>query len=197
MLPLTLMLLAPPASSCVMPDGPAPKLAIDDTITDDDMPQAPEVVDIRITRGSNPKDSCGMYGEITIDLELQGDDPDGEVGYLLDARGELPTNFDFEWRDCTGVEVWPDYDGSPCILDDRLWFYWTDGANAEQEAFDFTLELTPVDLAGNWGEPLPIEVAHPGTEPLGCNVVPTGPAGVWCLVLAVAASQRRRRYGHI
>jgi hypothetical protein len=43
---------------------------------------------------------------------------------------------------------------------------WADPATGDQEALDFTLALTAVDLAGNESAPSsPIRVRHPGGKP--------------------------------
>jgi hypothetical protein len=76
-----------------------------------------------------------------------------------------------------------------------LTLWWTDGADDGQEAFDFTLEVVAIDLAGNRSAPMRVRVADGGR---GCSWLPRGGGSGSALALVptalgLALALRRRR----
>ncbi len=89
-----------------------------------------------------------------------------------------------------------------------LGFVWGDDPTDRQEAFDFTLEIVAIDLAGNEGDGVLVDVADGGYDgpegcatneeeseggpsPSGCSSVPGRPFA-WALLASVALVLRRR-----
>ena len=178
-----LFLLAAPAFGCSIA-GPQ-EFLIDDTLVDDQAPARPELVDVEINRGQGPRKkglvsmstSCDDIGFISIELEPTGE----ELGYYLDlVDGDLPDGMD----------------GLPEVAWTGPGFTltWIDEATDDQDAFAFTLSLTPVDRAGNLGDPLEVDIEDDAATK-GCSSVPGAPVGSLALLAGLAGLARRRRIG--
>lgn len=168
-------------------------LTVDPLIDDAEAPLAPELVQVDIRRGSAPEErlfgqksvsSCGDSGQIVIEVARPAGDIDDEttVGYRFAlVEGVMPEGFELPARD---AEPW---------LGPNLFLTWGDGQVDDQDAFAFTVEVFPVDAAGNEGEPLELEFADDGLapgSPGGCSTTPLG--GWWGLALAAPFLVRRR-----
>jgi hypothetical protein len=120
---------------------------------------------VRVLRGREADTSCADTGLIEIHITGAKDDrtPRERIGYrITHVAGALPY----------GLSL-PSYVFflSP-VADDasrelfRLALLWGDRATGDQEAVDFSLAITAVDLAGNESAPSsPIRVRHPGGKP--------------------------------
>ena len=115
-----------------------------------------------VRRGMRSGTSCDDTGLIHIDFTSARDDrtPRERIGYrITHVAGTLPYGLSLPRyvhlaRPLVG-------DGSGEVF--RLAMAWTDPATGNQEAIDFTIALTAVDLAGNESVPsAPIRVRDPG-----------------------------------
>jgi hypothetical protein len=191
MFTLLALLGHPTAEACSLA-GPS-ELAMEPTSDDRTPPAAPELGAVRITRGRGPRatedgayltTSCDDIGFIVVTVARPVTDPDGEaaVGYRFAlASGALPAGL-----------VLPAPTAAPW-LGPALNFAWIDEATDEQDSFAFTLEVIPVDAAGNEGPPLIVELADGGeveapVAAAGCATAP-GPAA-WSVLLALVAARR-------
>lgn len=102
-----------------------------------------------------------------IEIEFTGakDDrtPRERIGYLVThVAGTIPYGLSLPSYAWIARPVAGDDSGEAF----RLALMWTDPATGDQEALDFALALTAVDLAGNESAPSsPIRVRHPGGKP--------------------------------
>jgi hypothetical protein len=131
--------------------------------------------------GSSGGSNDGL-GYVMIVFTPPTDDrtPADKLGYLLKVSGEAP---EFLW----------DYGANPIRADDpgELFLDWSDGATDDQESLDFTVEIIPVDLAGNQGPAFTLEVSDPGEG--GCAIGWRGSNGalvVLVLTLCLLAAAR-------
>ena len=133
--------------------------------------------------------SCDDLGFIELTLGGATDDrtPVEKLGYLVQFDGgTLPTGYTLPRQ-------------AARLQGDKLFLAWVDGASLTQEAFDFTLRVVTVDLAGNVSPPsAAVMVSHPGGS--GCSLGGLGAAGrgsgarpLLLALLAFAAIARRRR----
>jgi hypothetical protein len=195
------------ACSIVVPGS----FSLDPSVTDDHPPELEDkAVDVTISRGRGPVcegtsmsiTSCDDLGAINLsfsaasDDEAPAQDEDGSlqagVGYLFRiVDGEVPEDF---WLDEDPQSVFY-RDGQASF---PLW--WGDGAEDEQEPFDFTLGITAIDLAGNTSDEIEIVLADPGREggdgtcdqPAGCAHVSPRATG---LALGLLGLVRRQTLG--
>lgn len=165
-----------------------PELEIVADPSDTAGPAAPVLGEISVNRGRGPRlggaSSCDDLGWLELRLDRPAGDPDAAaaVGYRFElVDGALPDGF-----------ALPARDGAPWVGPD-LTFTWVDEATDAQEAFAFTVDVIPVDAAGNEGEPLTIEVADDGSsgKVLGCDTA-GGVAGLWAVGAALLLARRRR-----
>ena len=169
---------------------PAREHLIDSTIDDQTPPGDVENVSIDVRRGVGPQSdgcdevatSCDDLGTVSIDITAPTDDLSGadEIGYVLElASGTLPSGL--------GLPTEPVR--SPIVLS------WIDGATDEQESVEFSIQITPMDKAGNLGATsAPIRVADPGSDG-GCHQSGNRAAGntiVWFMLGGAILIVRRR-----
>ena len=114
---------------------------------------------------SDGDSSCGGIGSIQIAFTGAKDDrtPRERIGYLIThVAGTLPYGLSLPSDARLATPVAGDVSGEVFLLA----LAWADPATGDQEAIDFTLALTAVDLAGNESAPSsPIRVRHPGGKP--------------------------------
>lgn len=187
---LYLLGAAIPAFACVL--APPQTLVVDPTLADAEAPLAPELVSVDVQRGVGPRGgpftvtitSCDDVGAIAITLARPEGDTDDEttVGYRFSlVDGTLPD----------GLQL-PADDGAPWV-GPVLNLAWIDGAEDDQDAVLFTVALTPVDAAGNEGEPIEVDVADVALAPGGCSTVPGAGAGLWLAAFVAVRWGRRDR----
>lgn len=129
--------------------------------------------------------SCDDLGWISLHLEGASDDrtPPGELGYIFEVTaGTLPDGLTLPNGPVRGQE--------------RFTLGWIDGATDEQEGFDFTIDVFPVDLAGNVGEPFSVRLRDE-PEDMACAVGAMNANGAlpWALLALGLALWRRRVVG--
>ena len=127
--------------------------------------QVPADVVRVLRRGTKSDSSCDSIGLIQIEFTSAKDDrtPRARIGYrITHVAGTLPYGLSLP-RDARLANPVAG-DVSREVF--RLELAWTDSATGDQDALDFTLALTAVDLAGNESAPSsPIRVRHPGGKP--------------------------------
>ena len=188
MIPILLFALSEAALACSI-IGPMP-FVLDDTLSDDSPPAMAEVLDLSIVRGRGPErtsngsmmsTSCDDLGFIDITLADPEGDLADDVGYYLElVDGELGEEMSLPSDPWTGQV---------------LTLSWIDGATDDQDVLSFTLSITPVDRAGNLGEPIELFIEDDGVPDddtaFGCSSVPGAPVGgLWVLVGLLAARRR-------
>ena len=118
-----------------------------------------------LRRGTRSDSSCDSIGLIHIEFTSPKDDrtPRERIGYrITHVAGTLPYGLSLPSYALVAMPVAGDVSREVF----RLALAWTDPATGDQEAIDFTLALTAVDLAGNESAPSsPIRVRHPGGKP--------------------------------
>ena len=163
------ILLAGPADACSL-QAPA-ELVIDETLDDAVPPEAPVLREVEILRGEGPEDlgdgmvridSCASSGHVALRMEPV-DEPVGHRVALVD--GVLPDGMRLPKQIQEGSAVgWT----------------WHDGGTHRQERFAFTVDVVPVDEAGNEGPALTVLVEDPGRRrEAGCATVPGAPVRWW------------------
>jgi hypothetical protein len=127
--------------------------------------QVPADVVRVLRRGTRSDSSCANIGLIQIAFTGAKDDrtPRERIGYLIThVAGTLPYGLSLPSDARLATPVAGDVSGEVFLLA----LAWADPATGDQEALDFTLALTAVDLAGNESAPSsPIRVRHPGGKP--------------------------------
>ena len=188
------LLLAPSAALACSIATPQPhELDPDEVAVDVLAPEAPALAPdgVAVRRGVGPtcvgfecdSTSCDDLGLITVALTPGDDDrtPAAEQGFVIDhAGGTLPDGLTLSQT-------------SPARLDDgTLRLVWIDDDEREQEPFDFAVDIVPVDLAGNEGESLRVQITDPGRE-AGCSLAGRGAGpGAWTLLMFLGGLARRR-----
>jgi hypothetical protein len=128
--------------------------------------QVPADVVRVLRRGIRSDTSCAGIGLIQIAFTGAKDDrtPRERIGYLITlVAGTLPYGLSLPSDARLATPVAGDVPGEVFSL---LTLMWPDPAASDQEAFDFTIALTAVDLAGNESAPSsPIRIRHPGGKP--------------------------------
>ncbi len=191
-----------------------------DPASDDAVPPGPPgaLASTRVNRGVGPEcfedgsrsyTSCDDLGSITLYFPPALDDrapaPDPAidrvqqgVGYTVRlVEGTPPDRLTFSEDALLNAFVDADADGGV-----HLQFAWIDESTEEQEAFELTLGVTAVDLAGNRSAEVYFDVADPGREdsdgvegcpePEAASCATSPVAGVWALFAAAALVARRR-----
>jgi MYXO-CTERM domain-containing protein len=188
---LTVLASARPADACSM-IGLAPWTADPDEVAADTTPpSALGVGEIRIWRGHANSacegDSCADMGSVFVELAFEDDrtPPEWMGVRIAVVEGRTPPFLqgpDGTWftQDAQGLHL-----------------AWMDGARDTQEALDFTLELTPIDRAGNAGPSVQVEIHDPGSGGCGTSSGSTMPSWVVLLALATRLLLRRREATHV
>lgn len=124
--------------------------------------------------------SLDDLGWVYLRFSPSGDDrtPAEKMGYMVVLEeGEPPEGM-----------LFPSEPSRAFMEDDgvALQLSWIDGASDEQETFDFTVSVTPLDLAGNEGKARLVRIEHGGTEEeIGCSVGRLGGFGGTVLLLMI------------
>lgn len=118
-----------------------------------------------LRRGMRSDSSCANVGLIQVAFTGAKDDrtPRERIGYLIThVAGTLPYGLFLPSDAVLATPVAGDVSGEVFLLA----LAWADPATGDQEAIDFTLALTAVDLAGNESAlSAPIRIRHPGGKP--------------------------------
>jgi uncharacterized protein (TIGR03382 family) len=142
--------------------------------------------------GSVMSSSCDDIGWIELALASSDDVSAPErIGYVLTLAegGALPEGLVLSTDGMEPVRA----DASGVL---RL--SWLDGAEDDQEAFSFEVDIAALDEAGNLSDPVRLAIEDDGTgdargsSPGGCDTAPGGGSGA-LVGLALAALARRRR----
>jgi hypothetical protein len=170
------LLFVHPADACLT--APPDEFELVPDPLDVTPPTSPVLGEVEVTRARGARlmviSSCDDLGSVVIPALRPAGDPDrnDDVGYYVDVvDGEAP--FD-------------PFTGGP-IAGPRLSFGWIDDRRGEPLAF--TLSLTPVDRAGNEGEPVTVVVEDRGC---GCGVAGGSPLGA-ATAAAWLLTRRTRR----
>jgi hypothetical protein len=133
-------------------------------------------------------DSCMDSGSFSINVKPTDDRTSPErMGYIVRLVDGNPPGLA---ENQLGIAIRSSYtDGSMLV------FYWDDGATDDQEPIDFTLEVTPIDLAGNEGEPVLVEVHDPGSGGCGAGSPLAGHLGITLLAVLASIVLRTGRRG--
>ncbi|MFZ5475916.1 MAG: hypothetical protein ACOZNI_04000 [Myxococcota bacterium] len=214
MLPLLLHATTTPATACSLE---APAAYEPDTASDDSVaPGEPGAPTVRVTRGKGPvceedcscmSTSCDDLGIVSLVFtaalddrspEADADTQDG-VGYVLTlVDGALA-----EGLELPGGPVGAFISGEEASLA----LVWIDDASDDQDAFEATVALHAVDLAGNAGPAVTFTIEDPGSvetdthcfggggdddeEKAICGL--SGGGAAWLLAAGALAGRRRRR----
>ncbi len=175
------LLVVAPADACDLPPPHELELAPDPL--DDTPPTPPVVAEVFVTRGHLPRSgvvgACEELGQVTLRLARPSGDPDDvdDVGYLVElVEGDAP------------FDSWP----TGPVLGPEPRFTWIDDHQRDQAPLAFTLSLTPVDRAGNEGEPVTVVVEDRGR---GCDVAGGSPLGAAAGVAWLLTRRARTRSG--
>ena len=136
---------------------------------------------------SRSSSSCDDIGIIQVFPKAMDDMTAADrIGYRLTlAAGVLPSGLTLP---ADAIELEPGYP--------YLRLTWVDGASDNQDAFEFTLAIVAIDLAGNESTPQAIVVGDGGAPRGGCRLSPgraPGPAEILLALLGLALAARRRR----
>lgn len=183
---MPILVAARPAEACSMIGLVPWEADPDEVAADATPPSALRVGDVRIWRGhanaACEGDSCAGMGSIFVELGFEDDrTPPEWMGVRITVvEGRTPPL-------TQGPEgTWFTQDAH------GLHLAWVDGARDTQEALDFTLELTPIDLAGNAGPSVQVEIHDPGSGGCGTSSGSTMPSVLVLLALAARLVLRRR-----
>jgi len=182
------LLAAATATACLNYFSTVSPLTESDPEADVPPPAQPVLIAVEVYRGKGwfcgpdgQSSYCAEYGHFRLRFETP-DTTGQRPFYLLElVDGELPEGF--------GINT-----TTPLSM---VRIDWDDGATFDQEPLDFTLRVTPVNVAGEEGPPLQVPVFHPGTfdspapcdGPGACSTAPTG--STWGIDLAVGLRRRR------
>lgn len=183
---MPVLAFAPPAAACSMIGLVPWEADPDEVAADTTPPSALRVGQIHIWRGHANSacegDSCADMGSIFVELDFEDDrTPPESMGVrIVVVEGRTPA---FPQGP---VGTWFTQDAHGLHLS------WMDGARDTQEALDFTLALTPIDLAGNAGPSVQVEIHDPGSGGCGTSSGSTMPSILVLLALAARLVLRRR-----
>jgi MYXO-CTERM domain-containing protein len=136
---------------------------------------------------SGSASSCDDIGIIQVFPNATDDMTAADrIGYRLTlAAGVLPSGLTLP---ADAIDLEPGYP--------YLRLTWVDGASDNQDAFEFTLAIVAIDLAGNESTPQAIVVGDGGAPRGGCRLSPgrsPGPPEILLALLGLALAARRRR----
>jgi hypothetical protein len=156
---------------------------VPDPLVEADAPVEVEVTP-QVTRGVGPRGlfsqsstSCDDLGWLELDVAPAL--PDQGLRVHLVPGGVLPDGLSADSIDGTWA-------GNPR-------FVWIDDATDDQEPFELTFELTPVNAAGLEGETFELVVADAGGS--GCASVSGSPSGLLGLGALLVGALRQRQRG--
>lgn len=173
-----------PARACSFVELEEHTVDADEEAVDTTPPQAPVLGEVVINRspeggGCMSATSCDGSGWLGFDITASADDrtPQAQMGYVIElADGELPGNMNLP-----AGPVRADAGG-------HIGFPFSD----RDQDIDFTLSVRAMDLGGNLGEPVMVQVRDSGSS--GCSAGGrSGPVTLILVMLALAAALRRRR----
>lgn len=188
---LSLLLLAASeawACSFALPDAFSSTPDPNDTTP----PSALALGSVDIYRGVGPERTLGGWSSTSCD-DL------GWISIALSASDDTTAEADLGLRVTLAGGTLPEGLGDPSgdlhltlagELPGGLTLVWIDEATDEQEPFDFDLELSALDAAGNASEPIVLNLQDPGSAGR-CSHAPRG-AGWAALGLVLAGLGRRR-----
>jgi MYXO-CTERM domain-containing protein len=188
--PIGVLAFSAPARACSPPFGGKPHNVVPSMqATDQVLPTLPAIPDAEIHRSDGSgRGGCGPdcpdLGRISIAAVATDDmTAPGAIGYRFTLRaGALPAGF-------TLPTFALDAEGPFVSL------FWSDD-DSSGDAFDFTLQVVAIDLAGNESAPQTVRVHD---DPPGLcavargGVSPSGRAALVMAALLLAARRRRRR----
>ena len=137
-------------------------------VVDDSPPSTPQVEEVNVRRGWPGNSSVDDLGTINVEVVVPVDDrtePE-KMGYLMRVlSGAEPQGLEIP----DGVLV-PLPCGQCPPGNHVLFFVWIDGAEAEQDAFRFEVDVRAVDRAGNIGPASEVVVIEDsGSSATGCG----------------------------
>lgn len=159
----------------------------------------PEVVDCRSPVTSSC-DGFRRYFSVPIHSAQDDQTPPDQIGYLIEVvEGKAPSAMRVSFATEEEHASWRDPATQPIRLPDNLLRFSAKLDPEDSGRIDFTLKITPVDLAGNVGEPAFLHVTDPNF-PEGCqsvgarsNLPPL--LAALALLLAQRAARRLRSAG--
>ena len=159
----------------------------DEEAIDTTPPEVPVLGEVVIERdpagdGCWSASACQGAGSVDLSIEMSADDrtSSDEMGYVIElAGGELPRNMTLP---AGPVRAYSSGDSGV------ISFYFSD----DDQDLDFTLSVRAMDLAGNLGEPVMVEVGDGSSS--GCSAgARSGSMTMILVILALAVAVRRRR----
>lgn len=184
------------AEACSVAPNPAFEVDLAEAAIDTEAPGAIPAIEITVGRGKGPQgcgaSSCDDLGTITLTITPPADDRTAptELAYRVRlVEGHVPGHL-LDHGELEGVWL-SNYESHGV----QLYFNWVDGAEDVQEPLGFTLEVAPVDKAGNEGPATTVVVVH-GGEMRGCSIggVPVPFAALMMLVtIAIVGTARLAR----
>ena len=183
---LTLMATATPSHACSFAPLTMHEIDPQEAMVDTTPPAAPELAEVVFVRrpatsgGCGAVSSCDGSGEVGVELLPTSDDrsPPDQIGYIIEfAGGTRPENLGLPLE-----PVRPDESGT-------IWLLFSD----RDQTLDFQLSVRAVDLAGNEGPALAVDVTS--VEDLTCSATALGSQQLTfvLLILAALATTRIRR----
>ncbi|HET6280191.1 MAG TPA: hypothetical protein VFH73_04470 [Polyangia bacterium] len=126
--------------------------------------------------------SCDGIGTMSITVAARDDRAAAEsIGFRLRVISGTPP----------GGFAAPERDVRPLDSSFGITMTFSDPAGGGHEPFDFTLAITPVDLAGNLGETRTVTVSDPGSG--GCAIAGPGIGALWPTMLLALVVRRSHR----
>jgi hypothetical protein len=189
--------MARPAEACSLRSNQPLVLDPQAQASDSAPPSVPTAAVESITSGKGPvrdssgcgesASSCDDLGRISLTVSATDDQTAAaSLGFQVElVAGNLPAGLTLPT-------------GAVLLLGQYLFLHWIDGASDDQEAISFSLAIRAVDLAGNVGPPVTVQVSDPGSG--GCSVAArrvgwSWPASVLAVLLAARLLRRRRSAG--
>jgi len=181
---------APRAEACSLAPLVEHEILEEERAVDTTPPEAVQGMTVSIKRGVGPTSSgcsqmassCDDLGWIQLDPVGATDDrtEPAQLGFIIEkTAGTLPS----------GMRL-PE---GPVRAFEGLTLSWIDGATDDQEGFNFTLDVMPVDLAGNVGEAFSVRIRN-APEDMACTVgrMNNNSGLVWALLVVGLVALRRR-----
>lgn len=154
-------------------------------------------VDVEVIRGQGPRpgDGCSMGGAGSLDdlgrviLHVATPTDDGTSADLMGYRvvhfdGKLPSNIAMPTTEAWRLERLTEDGGGD------LYLYWDDGSTDHQESLDFTIDIVPIDLAGNEGPAYRVRIRDGGDAGCARSGQSSGPWMLLTLLIVFVAVVR-------